>query len=122
MYFRELPVTAEQEDLERKTLQHSECRAARLQRNPVELRCRGFVATSTVRLMRDPGVSGRALCQVVKETSEEAERRGKTPAGLPNRPDRNMQRGVVLVLGLQKAPLTQPELWPTVNKIPERIW
>ena len=40
---------------------------------PVEVGCRGFVATSTITLLRYLGIAGRALCQATKELSNETE-------------------------------------------------
>lgn len=41
---------------------------------PVEVGCRGFVAASTIRLLKDLGIQGRALRQTIKSVSEAAER------------------------------------------------
>ena len=40
----------------------------------IEVGCRGFVATSTVRLMKDLGISGQVLRQAIKDLSRVAER------------------------------------------------
>ncbi|KAL7382684.1 hypothetical protein ABVT39_026468 [Epinephelus coioides] len=51
---------------------------------PVEVGYRGFVAASTIRLLRDLGIKGQSLRQAVKAVSEAASGcgcRGKTPAG-----------------------------------------
>ena len=82
VYFIELTVPWEdnvEEAFERKKLRYTELAAQAEQRGwrakicPVEVGCRGFVATSTVRLMRDLGISGQALRQAIKETSRVAE-------------------------------------------------
>ena len=41
---------------------------------PVEVGCRGFVATSTSRLLREMGVRGKAHRQAVKDLSAAAEK------------------------------------------------
>lgn len=83
VYFVELTVPWEdavQEAFERKKLRYTELAAEAEQRGwrakicPVEVGCRGFVATSTLRLMKDLGISGQALRQAIKETSRVAER------------------------------------------------
>lgn len=50
---------------------------------PVDVRCRGFVATSTTRLLKIKGVQGQALQKTVKLLLEAAERlRERTQFGL----------------------------------------
>lgn len=41
---------------------------------PVEVGCRGFVALSTIRLLKDLGIHGQALRQTIRSISEAAER------------------------------------------------
>ena len=41
---------------------------------PVEVGCRGFVASSTIRLLKDLGIHSQALRNTIKSVSEEAER------------------------------------------------
>ena len=41
---------------------------------PVEVGCRGFVASSTIRLLKDLGIHGQALRQTIRAVSEAAER------------------------------------------------
>ena len=83
VYFVELTVPWEdavQEAFERKKLRYSDLAAEAEQRGwrakvcPAEVGCRGFVATSTVRLMKDLGISGQVLRQAIKELSRLAER------------------------------------------------
>ncbi len=83
VHFVELTVPWEdavQEDFERKKLRYTKLAAEAEQRGwrakicTAEVRCQGFVATPTVRLMKDLGISGRALRQAIKETSTVAER------------------------------------------------
>lgn len=52
---------------------------------PVEVGCRGFVASSTIRLMKDLGIHGQALQKTVRSISEVASgygSSGRTLAGL----------------------------------------
>lgn len=42
--------------------------------NPAEVGLRGFVASSTVRLLREPGIQGQALWQSIRAVPEVAER------------------------------------------------
>jgi len=46
----------------------------RVQVYPVEVGCRGFVAHSTTRFLRDVGFSGQELCRTVKNSCEAEER------------------------------------------------
>ncbi|KAL6471530.1 hypothetical protein MHYP_G00201800 [Metynnis hypsauchen] len=41
---------------------------------PVEVGCRGFVSSSTIRLLKDLGIYGQALQQTIRSVSEAAER------------------------------------------------
>lgn len=74
---------AVQEAFERKKLRYSELAAEAEQQGwnvkicPVEVGCQGFVATSTIRLMKDLGISGQALSQAIKETSRAVEWRSQ---------------------------------------------
>lgn len=83
VYFIELPVPwedATEEANERKRFWYMEMAADAQQKGwkalvrPVEIGCRGFVATSTVRLLKELGIHGQALHQTIKETSTTAER------------------------------------------------
>ena len=68
------------EAYERKSLKYADITAEAEQRGwrtkllPVEVGCRGFVATSTTRLLKTMGVRGQAFRQAVKSLSEAAER------------------------------------------------
>ncbi|KAJ8362447.1 hypothetical protein AAFF_G00373990 [Aldrovandia affinis] len=68
------------EAYERKRLKYSDIAAEAEQRGwraqvlPVEVGCRGFVATSTTKLLKGMGVRGQAFRQAVKSMSEAAER------------------------------------------------
>ena len=68
------------EAYERKRLKYSdiatkaEQRGWRAQVLPVEVWCRGFVATSTTKLLKGMGVRGQAFRQAVKSLSNAAER------------------------------------------------
>ncbi len=65
---------------ERKRLKYSDLVAEAVQRGwwtqllPVEVGCRGFVATATTRLLKGLGVRGQALQQAITSLSEAAER------------------------------------------------
>ncbi|KAJ8389643.1 hypothetical protein AAFF_G00118800 [Aldrovandia affinis] len=67
------------EAYERKRLKYSDIAAEAEQRGwraqvlPVEVGCRGFVATSTTKLLKGMGVRGQAFRQAVKSMSEAAE-------------------------------------------------
>ncbi|XP_056107596.1 uncharacterized protein LOC130085708 [Rhinichthys klamathensis goyatoka] len=69
------------EAYERKKLRYAhlateaEQRGWRVQVYPVEVGCRGFVAHSTTRFLRDVGFSGQELRRTVKNLSEAAERK-----------------------------------------------
>ena len=41
---------------------------------PVEMGCRGFVGLSTIRLLKETGVTGGTLKKATKELAEEAEK------------------------------------------------
>ena len=64
---------------ERKSLKYADITAEAQQRGwrtmllPVEVGCRGFVATSRTRLLETLGVRGQAFRQAVKSLSEAAE-------------------------------------------------
>ena len=68
------------EAYERKQLKYADIAAEAEQRGwrarvlPVEVGCRGFVATSTTRLLKGMGVRGQAFRRAVKSLSEAAER------------------------------------------------
>ena len=68
------------EAYERKRLKYSDIAAEAEQRGwraqvlPVEVGCRGFVAMSTIKLLKGMGVRGQAFRQAVKSMSEAAER------------------------------------------------
>ena len=68
------------EAYERKRLKYADIAAEAEQRGwrarvlPVEVGCRGFVATSTTKLLKGMGVRGQAFPQAVKSLSEAAER------------------------------------------------
>ena len=68
------------EAYERKRLKYADIAAEAEQRGwrarvfPVEVGCRGFVATSTTKLLKGMGVRGQAFQQAVKSLSEAAER------------------------------------------------
>ena len=83
VYIIELTVPWEgavEEAYERKKLRYSELAADAQQQGwkakvcPVEVGCRGFVATSTTRLLREMGVRGKAHRQAVKDLSRAAEK------------------------------------------------
>ncbi|KAK0131293.1 hypothetical protein N1851_034009 [Merluccius polli] len=84
-----------EEAYERKKLRYTELAADAQQRGwkakvyPVEVGCRGFVAYSTIRLLKDLGIHGQALRQAARSVSEAAERssqwiwlKRKDPCGL----------------------------------------
>lgn len=54
----------------------AECREAGCSTtiSPVEVVCRGFVGTTTTRLLRDVGTTGATLRRVTKALAEEAEK------------------------------------------------
>ena len=68
------------EAYERKHLRYAELAAEAQHRGwntevrPVEVGCRGFVATSTTRLLRDLGIKGPNLRSAIRAASETAER------------------------------------------------
>ena len=83
VYVIELTVPWEgavEEAYERKMLRYAELAADAQQQGwkatvrPVEVGCRGFVATSTSRLLREMGVRGKAHRQAVKDLSRAAEK------------------------------------------------
>ncbi len=83
VYIIELTVPWEgavEEAYERKKLRYAELAADAQQQGwkasvrPVEVGCRGFVATSTSRLLREMGVRGKAHRQAVKDLSRAAEK------------------------------------------------
>ena len=83
VYIVELTVpweSAVEEAYERKKLRYADLAADAQQRGwkakvcPVEVGCRGFVATSTSRLLREMGVRGKAHRQAVKDLSRAAEK------------------------------------------------
>ncbi len=83
VYITELTVPWEnstEEAYERKKLRYTELAADAQQRGwkakvyPVEVGCRGFVASSTIRLLKDLGIHGQALRQTIRSVSEAAER------------------------------------------------
>ncbi|KAJ8406497.1 hypothetical protein AAFF_G00300710 [Aldrovandia affinis] len=94
IYIIELTVPWEnsvEEAYERKNLRYTELTADAKQRGwnakvyPVEVGCRGFVASSTIRLLKDLGSHGQALRQTVKKLKEAASgygSSGRTLAGL----------------------------------------
>ncbi|KAG7490126.1 hypothetical protein JOB18_028456 [Solea senegalensis] len=65
---------------ERKKLRYTELAADAQQRGwnakvyPVEVGCTGFMAFSTIRLLKDHGIQGQALQQTIKSVSEATER------------------------------------------------
>ena len=69
-----------EEAYERKKLRYAEFAAEAQQQGwkakvcPVEVGCRGFVASSTTRLLREMGVQGKAHRQAVKDLSRAAEK------------------------------------------------
>ena len=69
-----------EEAYEPKKLRYTELAADAQQRGwkakvyPVEVGCRGFVAYSTIRLLKDLGIHGQALRQATRSVSEAAER------------------------------------------------
>lgn len=71
---------ATEEAYERKKLRYTELAADAQHRGwnaqvyPVEVGCRGFVAASTIRFLKDVGIQGQALRQIIKSMSEAAER------------------------------------------------
>lgn len=82
VYFVELTVPWEDsihEAFERKKLRYTELAAEAVQRGwkadicPVEVGCRGFVATSTLKLLKDLGIVGQALRQTIREIVRVAE-------------------------------------------------
>ena len=82
-YIIELTVSWEnsvEEAYERKKLRYTELAADATQRGwnakvwPVEVGCRGFVASSTIRLLKELGIHGQALRQTVRAVSQAAER------------------------------------------------
>ena len=83
VYIIELTVPWEnsaEEAYEHKKLHYTELAADARQRGwnaevyPVEVGCRGFVASSTIRLLKDLGIHGQALRQTTKSVSEAADR------------------------------------------------
>ena len=83
VYIIELTVPWEgavEEAYERKMLRYTELAAEvkqqgwRAEIRPVEVGCRGFIATSTSRLLREMGVRGKALRQAVRDLSGAAEK------------------------------------------------
>ena len=83
VYIIELTVPWEnsvEEAYERKKLRYTELAADATQRGwnakvwPVEVGCRGFVASSTIRLLKELGIHGQALRQTVRAVSQAAER------------------------------------------------
>ena len=84
VYIAELTVSWEnavEEAYERKKLRYTELAAEAQQRGweakvyPIEVGCRGFVASSTIKLLKDLGVHGQALRQTtLRLLSEAAER------------------------------------------------
>ncbi|KAL7387592.1 hypothetical protein ABVT39_025839 [Epinephelus coioides] len=68
------------EAYERKRLRYAELTAEAQHRSwntevhPVEVGCRGFMAASTIRRLRDLGIKGQSLRQAIKAVSEAAER------------------------------------------------
>ena len=83
VYIIELTVPWEnsiEEAYERKKLRYTELAADATQRGwntkicPVEVGCRGFVASSTVRLLKELGIHGQALRQTIRTLSGAAER------------------------------------------------
>ncbi|KAJ8010150.1 hypothetical protein DPEC_G00071990 [Dallia pectoralis] len=83
VYIIELTVPWEsstEEAYELKKLRYTDLAADAQQRGwrakiyPVEVGCRGFVASSTTRLLKDLGICGQALRQTVRAVSEAAER------------------------------------------------
>ncbi len=82
VYFIELTVPwedATDEAYERKKLRYSDLKAEAEQRGwrasvrPVEVGCRGFIATSTLNLLKELGIHGQALRRTIRETSDTAE-------------------------------------------------
>lgn len=82
VYFVKLTIPWEDavdEASQRKRLRYAELAADAEQQGqramvcPLEVGCRGFVATSTTRLLKDLGIRGQALCQTIKETSGTAD-------------------------------------------------
>lgn len=69
-----------EEAYERKKLRYAELAAEATQRGwntkvyPVEVGCRGFVASSTIRLLKELGIHGQALRKTIRSLSEAAER------------------------------------------------
>jgi hypothetical protein len=67
-----------EEAYERKKLRYTELAADVQQEGwkiyPVEVGCRGFVASSIIRLLKDHGIHGQALRQTIRSVSEAAER------------------------------------------------
>uniref|UniRef100_A0A3P9H1W7 Reverse transcriptase domain-containing protein n=1 Tax=Oryzias latipes TaxID=8090 RepID=A0A3P9H1W7_ORYLA len=83
VYIVELTVpweSAIEEAYERKMLRYAELAADAKEQGwsvkvrPVEVGCRGFVATSTPRLLREMGVRGKAQRQAIKDLSQAAEK------------------------------------------------
>lgn len=83
VYIIELTVPWEgsvEEAYERKKLRYTELAAEAQQRGwnprvyPVEVGCRGFVASSCIKLLKDLGICGQVLRQTIRSVSEAAER------------------------------------------------
>ena len=83
VYLIELTVPWEgsiEEAFERKKLRYADLAAEAEQRGwatkirPVEVGCRGFVAKSTTKLLRDMRFGGRTLCRTIRELGDTAER------------------------------------------------
>ncbi len=77
VYITELTVPWEnstEEAYERKKLRYTELAGWKAKVYPVEVGCRGFVASSTIRLLKDLGIHGQALRQTIRSVSEAAER------------------------------------------------
>ncbi|KAK7898520.1 hypothetical protein WMY93_019373 [Mugilogobius chulae] len=71
---------ANDEAYERKKLRYSQLAAEAEERGwsvlvyPVEVGCRGFVANSTIRLLKEVGITGRAQKKLIKELATAAEK------------------------------------------------
>ncbi|KAL7831254.1 hypothetical protein SRHO_G00307570 [Serrasalmus rhombeus] len=83
VYIIELTVSWEEaidEAYERKRLRYSDHAAQEEERGwtvlvcPVEVGCRGFVANSTIRLLKEVGIRGQAQRRTIKELATTAER------------------------------------------------
>lgn len=83
VYFIELTVPWEdntEEAFERKRLRYSDLKAEAEGRGwkamvrPVEVGCRGFIATSTLNLLKELGIHGQALRHTIREAADTAER------------------------------------------------